>query len=94
MIYDHLGLNHGQLNSKFNAIFVVRECNVKYHKSAKFEDNLDIQTHVLNKTPVRLNLKQEVVRDGEVLVVAEVELAVIDSNGSISKLSKELLEKI
>jgi uncharacterized membrane protein YcaP (DUF421 family) len=26
--------------------------------------------------------------------VAEVELAVIDSNGSISKLSKELLEKI
>ena len=94
MIYDHLGINHGQLNSKFNAIFVVRECNVKYHKSAKFEDNLEIQTHVLNKTPVRLNLKQEVVRDGEVLVVAEVELAVTDSNGSISKLSKELLEKI
>jgi len=26
--------------------------------------------------------------------LAEVELAVIDSNGSISKLSKELLEKI
>ena len=65
-----------------------------YHKSAKFEDNLEIQTYVLNKTPVRLNLKQEVVRDGEVLVLAEVELAVIDSNGSISKLPKELLEKI
>ena len=94
MIYDHLGINHGELNSKFNSIFVVRECNVKYHKPAKFEDNLEIQTHVFNKTPVRLNLKQEVVRDGEVLVVAEVELAVIDSNGSISKLSKELLEKI
>ena len=65
-----------------------------YHKSAKFEDNLEIQTYVLNKTPVRLNLKQEVIRDGEVIVLAEVELAVIDSNGSISKLSKELLEKI
>ena len=94
MIYDHLGLNHGQLKSKFNAIFVVRECNIKYHKSAKFEDNLEIQTHVLNKTPVRLNLKQEVLCDGELLVTAEVELALIDSNGSISKLSKELLEKI
>ena len=94
MIYEHLGLNHTQLNSKFNVIFVVRECNVKYLKSAKFEDNLEVHTHVLNKTPVRLNLKQEVVRDGEALVLAEVELAVIDSNGSISKLSKELLEKI
>ena len=30
MIYDYLGLNHAQLNKKFNAIFVVRECNVKY----------------------------------------------------------------
>ena len=94
MIYDHLKLNHKQLREKFNAIFVVRECNIKYLKSAKFEDNLEIKTKVINKSPVRLNLLQEVSRNNEILVTAQVELAVIDSNGSISKLTKDLLEKI
>ena len=94
MIYDRLKLNHKRLKDNFNAIFIVRECNVKYHKSANFEDNLDIFTYVSKKTPVRLNLIQEVKREKEVLVTAEVELAVVDSNGSISKLHKDLLEKI
>ena len=94
MIYDHLKLNHKQLREKFNAIFVVRECNIKYLKSAKFEDNLEIKTKVINKSPVRFNLLQEVSKNNEILVTAQVELAVIDSNGSVSKITKDLLEKI
>ena len=94
MIYDRLKLNHKQLKIDFNAILVVRECNVKYHKSANFEDHLDVCTYVSKKTLVRLNLIQEVKREKEILVTAEVELAVVGSNGSISKLPKDLLEKI
>jgi acyl-CoA thioester hydrolase len=94
MIYDYLNINHTHLKKDYNAIFVVRECNIKYHKSANFEDDLEVHTYVLKKTPVRLSLKQEVIRRNENLVTAEVELAVIDSNGSISKLSQKLLEKI
>ena len=94
MIYDHLKLNHKQLRDKFNAIFVVRECNVKYLNSANFEDNLEVKTKVIKKSPVRLNLLQEVLRKNEILVTAQVELAVIDSNGSVSRLPKDLLEKI
>ena len=94
MIYDHLKLNHKQLREQFNVIFVVRECNVKYLKSANFEDHLQVITKVIKKSPVRLNLLQEVSRDNETLVTAQVELAVTDSNGSVSKLSQDLLEKI
>ena len=94
MIYDHLKLNHKQLREQFNVIFVVRECNVKYLKSANFEDNLEIKTKVIKKSPVRLNLLQEVSKDNEILVTAQVELAVIGSNGSVIKLSKDLLGKI
>ena len=94
MIYDHLKLNHKQLRDQFNVIFVVKECNVKYLKSAKFEDNLEIKTKVIKKSAVRLNLLQEVCKNNEILVTAQVELAVIDGNGSVSKLPKNLLEKI
>ena len=94
MIYDHLKLNHKQLRDQFNVIFVVRECNVKYLKSANFEDNLEVKTKVIKKSSVRLNLLQEVSKNNEILVTAQVELAVIDSNGSVSKLTRDLLEKI
>ena len=83
-----------QLMNEYDIMFVVRSCNIKYLKSALFEDNLSVETTVLKKTNVRLNLLQEVKRGGEVLVSAEVELAVIDRSGSIKKLSKDFFTKI
>ena len=41
MIYDRLKLNHARLKKEYNAAFVVRECKIKYHKSANFEDQLE-----------------------------------------------------
>ena len=94
MIYQQLLLSHRQLKNDHDAIFVARSCNVKYLKPANFEDELEINTNIISKTAVRLNLVQEVKRDTELLVVAEVELAVIGSKGSVRKLPLNLLEKI
>lgn len=94
MIYQQLSLSHKKLKKDHDAVFVVRSCNIKYLKSANFEDELEINTSVINKTAVRLNLVQEVKRETELLVVAEVELAIIDSKGSVRKLPSNLLEKI
>ena len=94
LIHERFGINLTQLMNDYDTMFVVRSCNVKYLKSADFEDNLSIETKVQKKTNVRLNLLQEVKRRGEVLVSAEVELAVVDRSGSIKKLDKEFFEKI
>mgnify|MGYP006190305329 CR=1 FL=1 len=94
MIYQQFSLSHKQLKDDHGAMFVVRSCNIRYLKSANFEDELEINTSIVNKTPVRLNLIQKVKRKAELLVVAEVELAVIDSKGSVKKLPINLLEKI
>ena len=75
-------------------MFVVRSCNIKYLKSAVFEDNLTVETTVLKKTNVRLNLLQKVKRGTEILVSSEVELAVVDRSGSIKKLTKDFFAKI
>ena len=95
LIHDKFGLTLTQLMTEHDIMFVVRECNIKYIKSPQFfEDNLSIETTVLKKTNVRLNLLQEVKRSAEVLVSAEVELAVVDRSGSIKKLNKDFFEKI
>ena len=94
LIYEKFGLTLTQLMNEYDIMFVVRSCNVKYLKSAVFEDNLSVETAVIKKNNVRLNLLQEVKRGTEILVSAEVELAVVDRSGSIKKLSKDFLEKI
>ena len=94
MIYEKLGLTLTQLMKEHNIMFVVRSCNIKYLKSAVFEDNLSVETAVLKKTNVRLNLLQEVKREAEILVSAEVGLTVVDRSGSIKKLTKDFFEKI
>ena len=94
LIQEKFGITLTQLMNEHDTMFVVRTCNIKYLKSAVFEDNLSVETAVLKKTNVRLNLLQEVKRGGEVLVSAEVELAVVDRSGSIKKLSKDFFAKI
>ena len=94
LIYSRLGLTLTQLMNEYDIMFVVRSCNVNYRKPAIFEDNLSVETTVLKKTNVRLNLLQEVKRGAETLVYAEVELAVVDRSGSIKKLPKDLFAKI
>ena len=94
LIHEKFGLTLTQLMNEYDIMFVVKSCNIKYLKSAVFEDNLSVETTVLKKTNVRLNLLQEVKKSGKVLVSAEVELAVVDRSGSIKKLSKDFFAKI
>ena len=94
LIHEKFGLTLTQLMNEHDVMFVVRECKIKYLKSAVFEDNLSVETTLLKKTNVRLNFLQEVKRGREILVSAEVELAVVDRSGSIKKLSKDFFAKI
>ena len=94
LIHEKFGLTLTQLMNEHDIMFVVRACTIKYLKSAFFEDNLSVETTVLRKTNVRLNLHQEVKRGPETLVSAEVELAVVDRSGSIKKIPQDFFAKI
>ena len=94
MIYELFDLSHKDLKKNHDVIFVVRSCNIKYLKSAQFEDNLTINTKVVKKTSVRLNLIQDAKREDELLTYAEVELAFVNKQGKVNKLPLDLLEKL
>tara|TARA_B110001452_G_C15087010_1_gene379244 strand:+ start:170 stop:565 length:396 start_codon:yes stop_codon:yes gene_type:complete len=94
MIYQQLKKSHQQLREVHDVMFIVRTCNTKYLKPAKFEDELYIQTKVIKKSSVRINLLQEIKRKDQLLVVAEVEMAVVNNKGKIKKLPDILLKKL
>ena len=94
MIYKLLDLNHQKLKKDHDAIFLVRLCNVKYLKPAKFEDKLTVHTEIIKKSAVRLNLLQKVKIREELLVSAEVELAVVNKDGEVGRLPANFLDRL
>jgi acyl-CoA thioester hydrolase len=94
MIYQQLNLNHNSLKNDFDCVFVVKSCNIKYLKPAKFEDELLITAKILKKSFVRVILLQEVKKKDEILVTAQIELAITDNNGKVKKLPENLYKKL
>jgi len=75
----YLGFEQTQLKQQHNLIFVVRKISIDYLKPALFNDLLHIKTRLTRLGKISLTMTQEVLRDAEILCVAEVKLATINA---------------
>ena len=94
LIYEKLKLKHLELKDKFDVIFVVKSLSSKYIAPAKFEDDLTIVSNIVEKSPVRLVLKQNIEKGNKLIFTSTIELAVVSSKGKITKLPDQLLSLI
>jgi acyl-CoA thioester hydrolase len=85
-----LGVNQ---NSMFadGAAFVVRRMNCDFLKPAKFDDILTVESSPGEAKGARFELKQRVLRGGDVLFTADVTAVLIDQNGRPKRLTPDLL---
>ena len=72
------GIENGELMRDDRVAFVVRECHADYIKPAKLDDVLEVRTRVTEISGASLHMAQDVVRDGNILVVMNVRLACMD----------------
>jgi len=94
LIYERLKLKHHELKEKFDVIFVVKSLSSKYIAPAKFEDQLVVISKIIEKSPVRLVLEQNIERTNKLIFMSTIELAVVSSKGKITKLPEKLLSLI
>ena len=94
LIYEKLKLKHFELKDKFDVIFVVKSLSSKYIAPAKFEDDLTIVSNIVEKSPVRLVLEQNIEKGNKLIFTSKIELAVVSSEGKITKLPDQLLSLI
>ncbi len=62
-------------------VWAVRRMRIDYRKPARVEEALTIRTRVIEVTAARMRLAQEVRRETEILVAAEVEACLITLDG-------------
>ena len=81
---------HDILLNKFNIIFVVKECSVKFIKPALFEDTIKVNTKIDELTRVKIKFNQKIYRGNDLLTEAQVLVLPVSKSGKISKLPNEI----
>ena len=81
---------HDILLNKFNIIFVVKECSVKFIKPALFEDTIKVNTKINELTRVKIKFNQKIYRSNDLLAEAQILVLPVSKSGKISKLPNEI----
>ncbi len=72
------GIDLARLLGKHRVLFLVYQIVVKYHQSARLNELLSVSAEVVKMGRASLVFRQRVERGGELLVEADVTLALVD----------------
>lgn len=86
-----IGGNYKELEDQ-GYLLVLTKVEVKYRSPAYYDDLLVIRTKVTRTSPVRLEHKYEVIREGQVLAEGATTLACVDRSGKIQAMPDWLSE--
>lgn len=75
-----MGIELDQWQNEDRRLFVVRSIEVKYHKPAKFNEQLRVHANMQNVKRASLVCHQPIYRGDELLVDASVQLACVDAD--------------
>lgn len=81
------GVSYAELEAG-GVLLVIIGLEVKYRRSGRYDEELEVRTTVTRTTRVKIEHTYEVVRvaDGEVLVTASTTLACVDRAGRVREL--------
>jgi acyl-CoA thioester hydrolase len=76
-----LGISHAEMMKRDGLVLVVRRCEIDYLKPAKLDDLLTIETEAAKLGGASAELRQRVLRDGELLADLKVLVVCIGKDG-------------
>lgn len=83
------GGNYRQMEESGLFCVVVR-AEVRYHRPARYDDLLTLQTTVTRITPAKIEHEYRLLRDDELLAVGKVTLAMVDREGNVCRVPEWL----
>jgi acyl-CoA thioester hydrolase len=80
------GSSHRQMIETFDAAFAVSRCEIDYLRPARLDDQLTVETRVLDIGAAVILLDQRILREQEVLVRLKIRIACLNRNGRPQRL--------
>ena len=88
-----IGFSNKKIQEEFEALIIVKSCNIEYKKSAFLEDELTIRSFVKSITKTSFFMNQIITKDEKIIVKAQVHLVFIDKNGKPIKIPEDIYLK-
>ena len=88
------GVDQSRLKAERGLVFVVSRVAIDYRAPARFDDLLTVETRIDRLGRAALEMRQDVLRDGDLLVTALVRLACIGDDGRPVRLPAELAARL
>jgi|TARA_B100000459_G_C8546911_1_gene187598 acyl-CoA thioester hydrolase len=88
-----IGFSNKKIQEEFEALIIVKSCNIEYKKSAFLEDELTIRSFVKSITKTSFFMNQIITKDEKIIVEAQVHLVFIDKNGKPIKIPEDIYSK-
>ncbi len=92
-IYE-LGFSNTQLKKEFGILIIVKSCKIEYKKPTMFEDKLSILTIINKITKTSFIMKQDIIRNRELVASADIHLVSVNSDGKPTKIPEKLRNKL
>ena len=74
--------------------FVVRHAEVEFKAPARFDDSLIVTTEILRVGGASIVMKQNILKEKEILLESIIKAAVIGENGKAKRMPKSILSKL
>ena len=86
-----IGYSNKKVKEDFEALIIVKACNIEYKKSAHLEDGLQIQSFIESISKTSFLMSQSIFKDEELIVMAKVHLVFINEKFKPVKISEKIL---
>ena len=88
-----IGFSNKKIQEEFEALIIVKSCNIEYKKSAFLEDELTIRSFVKSITKTSFFMNQIITKGKEIIVEAQVHLVFVNKHGKPVKIPDDIYSK-
>lgn len=89
-----MGVDQTRVKAEDGIVFAVRHVEADYLSPARFDDDLTVETTLEAMTGVRIVLKQEVKRDGDLLFSSSVTIVALTETGAPARLPANIRQSL
>ena len=89
----NIGLSNLKIKDDFEALIIVKSCNIDYKKSAFLEDELNIKSHIISITKTSFTMSQTIIKNKIVIAEAKVHLVFVNKKVKPIKIPKLIVDK-
>ena len=88
-----IGFSNKKIQEVFEALIIVKSCNIEYKKSAFLEDELTIRSFVKSITKTSFFMNQIITKGDNIIVEAQVHLVFVNDLGKPVKIPDKIYLK-